>query len=82
MSDSAKPEDNPTQPLAPLCRTVRVQGLTSLLNDIATLSASVLLCGPHANAGISQPSNSEPRSLSVDGNADDQPGKLGTRRRR
>ncbi len=36
MSDSAKPEDNSSQPSAPLSRTVRVLGLTSLLNDIAS----------------------------------------------
>ena len=36
MSDSAKPEDNSARPLAQLPRTVRVLGVTSLLNDIAS----------------------------------------------
>ena len=36
MSDSAKPEDDPAKPVAPLPRTVRVLGVTSLLNDIAS----------------------------------------------
>ena len=36
MSDSAKPEDNPAQAFAPLPRTVRVLGIASLLNDIAS----------------------------------------------
>lgn len=36
MSDSAKPDEHPTEPVASLPRTVRVLGVVSLLNDIAS----------------------------------------------